>query len=117
MNSDLAPMQVSGGFQVSNTLPYTILARIPRNAKSPACLSVLNTHVSAIMYLKWIPLEQTGQNFATADAAIVLGGTNPRAYTWDDPPRGAMLIAQTDTNGAIAAVDGRWFVPQEADLI
>ena len=107
---DLPRSQVSGGFPVSVTAPGTIVARIPRDAAAPATLTVLNRHDTAIMYLKWIPLQMTGQSFHTNDAAIVLQPTR-RGYTWDNPPRDAMLVALSSVEGAILAVDGSWHTP------
>lgn len=116
MNADLSPVQVSGGFAISSLSPGTIVARIPKNARSPAVLSVLNRDASAVLYGKWISLDQTGQVFDTNDAAVVLQPSR-RAYTWDNPPRGAMLVFRSSVEGAIAAVDGSWTVPQEAQLL
>lgn len=106
--------KVSGGFQVSDTVPFTVLARIAPESSGPASLTVLNTHATAVLYLKWIPWDQTGQKFETADAGIVL--IPSAAYTWDNPPQGAMLLARSSVNGAVAAVDGHWYTPQEAQL-
>ena len=116
MNADLSPVQVSGGFQISATSPGTIVARIPANARTPAVLTVLSRDTSATMYGKWIPLDQSGQVFQTNDAGIVLEPTR-RGYTWDNPPRGAMLVFISSVNNALLAVDGSWTVPIEAQLL
>lgn len=116
MNSALSPSQVSGGFAIAATgVPGTVVARVPKHAETPAVLTVKNRDSAALMYLKWIPISNTGQVFDPNDAGIVLLPTQSK--TWSPPPRGVMLIVNSSVANAILAVDGSWTVPEEAQLL
>lgn len=115
MSRYLAPSQISGGFPISSTAPGTVVARIPADAQEPAVLTVMNRDAAATMYGKWIPLVQTNQNFQTNDAGIVLSAGD--SYTWDNPPRNAMLVMLATVNNALCAVNGSWNVPGDAQLL
>jgi hypothetical protein len=97
----------SGGVPVSDTAPYTVIARIPWEADdsegSNGQLAILNTHTSATMYFKWIPLSQTSQVFETTDAGVVLTAT--RGFDWQKLKPGTMLIGRSTVNGAVCARD------------
>lgn len=82
----------------------------------PAVLTVTNRDLTAIMYLKWLRWDRSGNTvLQTADAAIQLSAG--QAYTWDNPPAGAVLVAQSSVDGAIMGVDGNWSMPSEAQLL
>jgi hypothetical protein len=103
----LSPVTVSGGFLVrAAPHPATILARLSRTASEPAVLTVRNRDTAATLFFRWIALGETGATFPSDNAGIVLGPNE--AYTWDKPPRNAMLACISSVDQTLCAVDGNW---------
>lgn len=111
----LGVSQVSGTFIIPATDPWVPVARLPEDAEGPAYLTAVNNSPGSVIYLRWIPLKQTGNlNGAVAQAPIALSYS--LAYTWPNPPRDAMLVAKATVADSALGVDGQWNVPQEARI-
>jgi hypothetical protein len=115
MGCQLAQAQVGGQFAISATAPGTVVCRIPENAEEPGKVNVLCLDATATMYLKWVPLDQTGQVTSTQGEVVLALGR--LAYTWDSPPRGKMLIVLSTVANALLAISGQWSVPDTPQLL
>ena len=102
----LGHSRVSGAFPVSSSSDApTLLCTVPESAGTPAEITVRNTNALAVMYLRWRE-SGSGTLVKTTDFGIYLG--NFEGFTWNNPPRGAELVALSSVAGALIAVDANW---------
>lgn len=103
----LSTIQVSGCFPINSSNPPSVVVRVPQHACTPACVSVRNMDAAAIIYLKWVNDSAGGLsalNIADAPTRLAAG----ESFTWDAPPRQALLVALSTVNLALLGVEGNW---------